>query len=404
LLGMLPDAVARLIGSGSALWRSGANLQVQAAGMPASLALKVTGDLGDLRLEASPMLDLAAGKWAGSLTLRHPGAPRFAEALGMLSAASWLGDGSLSLVAQLSGAGGRLAADSFDLTAGTLHAAGALALQRTERGSSVTGRVSAEVLPLPLPYLRSPDPLPISGLPGWEGSVKLAAGRVLLGQSPALEQATGTLVLANGLVRIEGLTGRLGGGAVSLTLGLDGRTEPPAWTLTGQISDAVLSGPLFDLPLDLTAGVVSGSATLRAAGHSPAALLATLTGEMSLTVRDGSLAGVGLARMNGSLRDAEVVAGMNGGSTPFDRLAVTAGLDHGDVRMDGTRLEGPAGGIVFAGVIDLPGAMADLRLSVSPAVPEPPSIGLWLTGPFDEMRRTPELAGLILWHGEHPTP
>jgi len=115
---------------------------------------------------------------AGPITLRHPGAPRLAEALGIANATAWLGDGSLSLVAQVSRNGGRFAADSFEVTAGSLHASGALAVQATPSGPSVTGRIAAETLPLPLPSLRSADPLPFAWLTGWQAAVKLDVGRV----------------------------------------------------------------------------------------------------------------------------------------------------------------------------------------------------------------------------------
>ena len=194
------------------------------SGMPEALGLRVAAELGDLRLEAQPVIDLPGGRWSGPLTLRHPGAPRLAEALGLTGVPAWLGDGSLSLVSQLSAAPGRLAAESFDLTAGALRASGALALDRGEV-RRLTGRVAADTLPLPLPYLRSPDPLPFGALAAllgsWQGAVRVEAGRVLAGFSPVLDKAAATLALDGGVLRAEGLEGQLAGGTLAGTASLD---------------------------------------------------------------------------------------------------------------------------------------------------------------------------------------
>ncbi len=414
LAALLPDQLAFLASRVPGLWRSPANLQVLASGGPEQLGLKITGDVGDLRLEAQPTLDLNAGTSAGVVTLRHPGAPRLLEALGVPGAPSWLGDGSLSLVAQISVGGGKIAADSFDITAGALRARGMLAVQRTATGNSISGRVTAETLTLPLPYIRSPDPMPLAALAGWQGSVKLEAGQVLAGMSPVLEQLSATLNLADQALRIEGLTARLGGGAVQATFGMDFKTTPPDLSLTAQVAGAQVSSPLLDLPVDLTEGTLDGRVSLTAAGYSPAALLATLGGELNLSVRDGVLAGVDLAAIDlaQDLPDAAVARALEGGTTPFVRLDVSAKADGGNVRLDSATAVGPAGTIAIAGSFNLPGAAADLRLALRPKLPDsldaaqgavPPEIGLRLNGALDALHRTPELADLTSWRAAHAT-
>ena len=402
LADLLPDSLAFLGRSAAALWRSPLTIQIQASGAPESLGLRVTADLADLRLDAQPTLDLRSGKWSGALTLHHPGAPRLAEALGITSAPDWLGDGSFSLVAQLSAADQRIAADSFDLAAGELRASGMLALQRTDSGSTVTGQVSAETLPLPLPDLHAPDPLPTEALAGWQGSVKLEAGQVLLGLSPTLQHAAATVTLSGGLLRIESLSARLGGGAFtgsfSLDTGnLDTGAQPPAAALDAQLAGASVSGPLFDLPLDLNAGALDAAVSLTAAGHSPAALLATLSGRLRLSVQNGMLAGIDLDRATGDLPDAGIRTALSGGSMAFDRLDITARADHGSVQITQAELRAASGTIGVTGSIDLPGSAADLRLALRPAVPNPPEIGLRLNGPLDALRRIPELAAVARW-------
>jgi hypothetical protein len=404
LASMMPERLGFLTGNDSALWRSAATLQVQASGAPATLGLKVAADLGDIRLEALPTLDLPAGKLAGSLTLRHPGAPRLAESLGLRGAAAWLGDGSLSLVAQISAGDGRVSADSFDLTAGTLRAGGSLAWQAGDGAGSFTGRIAAETLPLPLPYLRSPDPLPVAALQGWQATLRLEAGHVLLGQVPALEQASGTLTVADGVLKLDHVTGKLADGTLGLNASLDTHSEVPALAVDGKLTGAAIDGPLFDLPLDLMAGTLDGTAQLTATGHSPAALLATLQGDLGFSVSDGVLVGVRLASATGGLSDAVVKAAMAGGNTPFATMKGTAQVAKGAIQFGPTQISGPEGEIAMSGGVDLTRTTADLRLEMKPAMPDPPSLGLRLTGPLDALQRTPELADLIRWRADHPAP
>jgi uncharacterized protein involved in outer membrane biogenesis len=261
----------------------------------------------------------------------------------------------------------------------------------------VTGQVIAEMLPLPLPVLHASDPLPVAWLSGWQGSVKLEAGQVLLNQWPAAQRVAATLSLAGGLLRIEGLSARLGGGTLSGAFSLDSGAEPPGLTLDAELAGVSVSGPLFDLPLDLTAGALDASLSLTAAGHSPAALLATLNGALRLTVQNGVLQGIDLDRATGDLPDSAVSSALSGGSMAFDRLDVTATAEHGSVQMKQAELRAVSGTIGITGNIDLPGAAADLRLALRPAVPNPPEIGLRLNGPFDALRRIPELAAVTRW-------
>jgi uncharacterized protein involved in outer membrane biogenesis len=401
LAALLPERLAFLAQRAPDLWHAPITLQLLASGAPDALALKLTADIADLRLEAQPTLNLPARTWTSTITLRHPGASRLAEMFGIADARAWLGDGSLSLVAQLTGDDTRIAADSFNITAGTVHTTGALALQQTPDGPSLTGQVTAETLALPLPAMRSTDPLPLGALAGWQATVNLQAGHLLLGQWPALEQAAATLTLSDGMFDIEGLSAKLGGGTLTATLSLDAREKPPVATVQAQIMGAVLNGPLFDLPFDLTAGTLDASASFTALGYAPAALLATLGGDLHLTVLGGTLAGVDLPRAGGDLANAAVGAALAGGSTPFDRLDVAARLQRGDLQLGQAQLNAASGSILFSGGIDLPTAVVDARLGLHPAVPDAPEIGLRLSGPLGAPLRIPELAEVARWRAAH---
>jgi hypothetical protein len=393
----LPERLGFLRHGAPLLWRAAASAEVLGSGPPDQLALQVTADLGDLRLEAQPTLNLAHDTWRAALTLRHPGAPRLLEAFGLTPTPAWLGDGSFALVAQASGTADRVSADNFDLNAGALHASGALAVDAIAAMPTLTGHVTAETLPLPLPMARSPDPLPLWLLAGWGGSVKLQAGHVLAGWLPVLTDAQATVTLGKGVLRIDGIAGRMSGGSFAGTASLDTSVEPPSVALRGTLSGATVTAPQFDLPLDITGGTLDVGVAVGAAGHAPAALLATLDGDVSVLAHSGTLRGVALGHADGNLSDEAVAAALGQGATWFDTLQVQAHAERGVFTLQRSGFTAEAGEATLDGLIDLPDRSADLHLVFRPAGTAAPPIGLRLTGPFDAIRRTPELAELTRW-------
>jgi hypothetical protein len=402
LAALLPDNLAFLAREAPHLWQTAANVQVLGSGAPDRLALKISADLADLRLEAEPTLDLTRNTWTATTTLRHPGAPRLVQAFGLAGAAGWLGDGSLGLIAQLSGAPGRLSADSFDLTAGGLRATGALLLDRSGAAPMLSGHIAAETLPLPLPSPRAVEPLPVDLLHGLGVAVKLRADHVLAGLVPVLSHAEATLAVQDGTLRLD-LTGAgLAGGGVVGVATLDARTDLPALNLAFGITGAHIEGPLFGLPLDLSGGSLEAHVGVTASGHAPAAMLATLAGDMSLTVRNGVLAGIDLARAGPMLSDDGLQAMLAGGTTPFETLTLGARAERGVLRLQDAAMTDPTAGITAEGMIDLPGQNLDLHLALRPPVPDPPTIGLRLSGPWSALQRAPELGDLARWREAHP--
>jgi len=387
------------------LARGPGSLSLTLSGPPDALAARLMLEGGGVRLEARPVLALAARRWTGPVTLHHPGAPRLLETLGMPGTAPWLGDGSMSLLAQVQAAPGRIVVERFDLVAASLRAAGQLTLE----GRGVTGQVTAEVLPLPLPYPRGRDPLPFWALHGWDAALKVEAAQVLLGQAPALQALSADVVVGGGALRLPRVSAGLMGGVLSGTALVDAAADPPRVALAAELSGAAVTGPVLDAPLDLASGALDGRLDLSAAGHSPAALLATMSGTAGLGVQDGTLAGLDLPAAAAALADpgqaglpARIRAALLGGTTAFSKLALPMRVQRGVIALDGT-LAAPSGSIDLAGAMDLLGA-ADLRLLLRPVAPDPqpgPELGLLLTGPLGAAR-TPELAGLSRWLAERP--
>ncbi len=387
------------------LLRGPGTLSMTLSGPPDALAARVVAEGGGLRMEAQPTVALAARRWTGPVTLHHPGAPRLLAALGLPGAAAWLGDGSFSLVAQVAATPGQVVLNRFDLVAGSLRASG----QVTFENRGVAGQVAAEVLPLPLPYLRGRDPLPVGVLRGWTATLHVDAGQVLLGAAPAVEALSADLILRDGVLRLPRASASLLGGALTGTAQLDASADPPQVAATASLKGASLPGPALDAPVDLTGGTLDGQLDLQASGYSPAALLATATGTARIHGEDGTLAGLDVpaaAKALDATDPAEMAAAVRAallrGATPFSRLELGLDLHRGIAALSGL-VTAPSGEVAISGSLDLLG-LTDVRLLVRPSAPPPapgPELGLLLTGP-SAAQRTPELAGLSRWLASRP--
>ena len=397
---LLPPGWAPLLGQPIALRLSG-------GGPPEAVAVRAEGDVGSLRLETAATLDTRARRGSGTLTLRHPGAPRLLAPLLGADVGTWLGEGSFSVIASLSGQLGAaagppsLAADRLDLVAGTLRLRSQLALALGGPRPRLTGRIAAERLPLPTPALRGTTPLGFDRLGLLDADLALEAGRVEpLGWTP-LDAASAALKLEAGTLRLANLQGRLAGGSLRGRVSAEGLASPPRLALEARLDDATIGEPLFGLPLDIGAGRVEAEAALQATGHSMAALTATLGGTAALTVHDGTLVGADLAALQAAVAapgDGQALrAALAGGATAFERLEAKASLAGGRITLADAGITSDAGGAATAsGSIDLARGALDLRLAARP-VAEAPEVALRLSGPLAEPRRLPDLAPFLLW-------
>jgi hypothetical protein len=368
-----------------------ASLRLAGAGPADALALTLTGEIEALRIEAAPRLDLSAGRLAGTVTLRHPGASRLAALLSGEPGWEWLGEGSFSLVAAVALAPGRLALDPFDLVAGEARLSGGLAL--APEGAVLSGRIAAEVLPLPVPPLGGSQPLPLGWLGAGRADVALAAAQVRVRGGPVLTEAAARLVLAPGRAALEGVAARVSGGSLAGSLAITTEGSLPRLALSARLAGAALTGPLSGLPLDLSAGQYDVAAELSAAGYSPASLIAGLSGEVELSGVNGVLVGFDLpAAAAAAMRadPAEAAGGLgaalSGGATAFERLAVTLRIEDGRARVGLAELLAE-GGIAARGMggADLARQLLDLRVEARGA--DGPPFGVRLFGPAEAPRR-----------------
>jgi uncharacterized protein involved in outer membrane biogenesis len=385
---------------------------VQASGPPNELALNLEADLADAQLLARPVINLQARSLIGPVALRHPGAPRLLELLGINGTAAWLGDGSLSILSQVSATPDAISADHFELTAGSLRATGQLAVAIGAAGGSagpvsVHGRLTADTLPLPLPYVRSPTPLPFQLLHGWSADIRLEAGQVLAAGVPVLDKLATRIELADGQLKLEGLTARLDDGALAGDASLDTAAGPPTLTLHASLTGATVRQPALDFPWDITSGALDATCDVHAAGFAPAAMLSTLSGGGRLDAHDGRLSGLDLAAVTAPLRstaavpeataEATVREALTHGSTSFTRFEIPFTAAHGAVNVVGAQMIAASGQADFSGSIDLTAPSADLTASITPAVPSPPQLRVRLSGALDAPSAIPELADLTRW-------
>ncbi|MDT8332485.1 AsmA-like C-terminal region-containing protein [Roseomonas gilardii] len=384
-------------------------LRLSGGGPLDALGLRLEGDWSDLRLDSSGVLDLPERKLAGNVILRHPGVPRLVRDLtGWEGAEGWLGQGSMSLIANVTAGPRGVSSDRFDLVAGTLRTGGqlSLAFAGSEAGAArprLTGRLMAEDLPLPAPVLDA-RPLPLDPLRLLDLDVAVAAGRIGPWGGPLLEHSESTVRLLDGLLEVDVVRGRLRGGDASGRLALRAAEDVPRLELQGRIAGGALEGALTGWPLDLRDGEGDAVLRLSAQGRSPSAMLATLGGEGSLEWRQGVLLGIdgaaalAAARMPGTQAEARLRQALSGGETPFDRLTMALQLQDGRARITSGEITATDLLLGLGGEIDLTRRMLDLGLSLR--IPDGPEVRLRLAGPDAAPKRVPELTPWLLWRAE----
>ncbi len=401
-LTLLRAALAPFWGGAPALeplLRGPGSLLVLAAGPMEAVTGRVQLELSDVRVEVRPTVNIPARQWSGPLTLHHPGAPRLLETLGLSGTAAWLGDGSLSLVGQVAVSPKRIEVAGATLAAGAMRVSGHVVAE----GKRVFGQLGFETMSLPSVYPRSPDPLPLAWLRGWQAALRIEAAEIQVVLEPVLHAAAADVTLGDGVLRVLRGVAHAEGGVLNGGATLDASTEPPGIAVQAQAAGLPLAAPVFDTPLDLVGGRLDATGEMSASGYSPAALLATLNGSAKVRIRDGMAAGFDLGEAAAALERPDprsateaARAALLGGSTAFGTLDAPLTVERGVVSAQ-ARLATTAGAASLGGSVDLLGNSIDLRLTLQPAAAGAPALGERLTGPPGAPVRTPELAGLARW-------
>jgi uncharacterized protein involved in outer membrane biogenesis len=285
-----------------------------------------------------------------------------------------------------------------------------LALTGFDAGRPVlSGSLDADTLPLPLPYARSPEPWPLGPLQRWQAHLALRASHVLIGLSPALENAAASLSLVGGTLRLDDGAATLAGGKLTGRASLEA-SSPPRVALTAKLAGAMLAGPLLESVVDVSAGRLDATADVSASGYSPAGVLATVSGTAQATIHDGVLTGLDAVGATAALPSqtpsagpsptevqAAVARALQSGTTRFNQLDLTLTAAKGVVTASQGEIDMGPVHIGIAGSVNLPEAAVDARLLLQPVASGSPPIGLRLIGPSSNPVRTVELAGVAAW-------
>ncbi|WP_424811571.1 AsmA family protein [Roseococcus sp. YIM B11640] len=378
-------------------------LRASGGGPLDALALRVEGDFAEARLEAQATIDQPQERFQSTLTLRHPGAARMFGTLGQRQAPAWIGEGSFSLIAPITGRRGSWTAESLELVAGGLRGRGQLALNTAAERPALSGRFAFERLLLP--SWRGAE---LTRWPPLDFDLALSAESLQPEGLPTLEQASAHLRGDGQAVKLEDFRAALGGGTVEGSLAWQ-RTDQPRLALAGRFADIVLTGPLTDRPVDIGSGRLSGELDLRSGGHAPESVIAGLTGTAQVTLRDGVVLGLDSAAAAAALgqsnpRDVESTlrTALSGGATPVERGSARLTIENGRVNFTEATLSGEGGLLLgLAGQIDLPRDVLDLNLTL-PVAEGAPETGLRLTGSSRTPRRLVQIAPWLRWRAEHP--
>ena len=391
-----------------------ATLTIRAAGPPEALSGRLMADLSDIHLEAAPVVDTNTGRVTGTLAVHHPGAPRLLRVLGLDTLANAVGEGSFSFLTQVVATPGELRLDPLQLSAGSTRIAGALAA--TLRGTpAISGRLTAESLAIPTTVALS-TPLPTGLLANWRATLRLEAKAITLaGRRLATDLATNATLADNRLTLANG-TATLSGAPATFDLSLDAGVDPPTLTTRAALTGAALPNPPADPPAEgvtLYAGSLDSRLDLHAAGHSPAALLTTLSGQAHLTIHHAQLQGMDLPAASQaaakppvppleSILDA-VRTALTSGTGTFALWDTDLSVQNGLVTLDHGVFTDAAGSTSVTGTFYVPTATLDARIT-RPATRDAPGYAVALTGAPPHLIRTPELAGLARQLAEAPTP
>jgi uncharacterized protein involved in outer membrane biogenesis len=250
------------------------------------------------------------------------------------------------------------------------------------------------------------------GAPRGHVALAVRAQHVLAAGRPLFAPLSGDVALTAGRLRLDARRAGLAGGTLQGSATLDLAAEPPHLSVQASVRDAAIAGGLTGLPVDVVAGRATGQGSLAADGHSTAAMLASMQGEVSAQVLAGSLQGVALAEIPADLPPLAVAAALSGGVTAFDRADFTIRLDHGIATLADGRVALASGAVTVGGSEDLAQGAPDLLLTYRPAIPASPrdpalaapAIGLRLLGARGRVQRIAELAPLARWRAARSQP
>ncbi|MBY0431613.1 MAG: AsmA family protein, partial [Rhodospirillales bacterium] len=249
----------------------------------------------------------------------------------------------------------------------------------------------------------SQEPLDLDWLNGFDAEVKLTAPALTYEQY-RLDNAALTLLVADGAMALQPLTGTLFGGGLNLRggLGADGQASLLLDVAGAQMRQALLKAAA----MDIAGGTLATNMRLNSVGHTVHDLIARLDGQAKLEVHDGAVNGFDLQAVNQRLNNIDnpasllslVQAGLTGGQTRFSALTGTFKVDKGVVITRDLALQAEGGTAQAVATVNLPAYTIDSRTEFRLAEhPAAPPLVLRLQGSLENPRKVFDINALQSW-------
>jgi AsmA protein len=280
----------------------------------------------------------------------------------------------IAITAKVNGGPNALTLGDATVTSAGQTLEGAIAISDAGGRPAVSGTLAAETLAL-TPLLGPPDrifdpaggwstkPFAFGPLKTFDLDLRLSAAHLDVYGLP-LADAAASLILTDGklniaLIEASAYGGRLKGEAAAFV----GRNVK--MSARGQLVDADLGAAIGDFGRPLATGRGGGRFSVAAAGASPAAAIASLTGTASLEAADGSILGVNLeeALRRSRRRPIDVERDMRLGGTAFDKVDVSFALDDGRAQVGHGVMTSHGVTAELSGLIDLVARSWDLQVN-----------------------------------------
>lgn len=403
------------------LRRFGLISQTNGASMPLMLDFSAQGSGENLRL--SGQFDLIGGRGGLSgnvadpfgtpkfdvyLTAGHPELSDLIRGLGLKfnPAAGSLGE--ISLAVAVTGTEAQLDLTGIEAVIGPTRVSGDLRYEGTRARPRLSGRLTADRLPLHhfMPKTTAgAEEATLAGGRRWsrnamelgllretETDLTLTLGELQY-EEYIFTNATLSARLQDGILRIPDLRGRLFGGDVEISASLDANALPAfetSFALRRMNLDAVFAAAAAMRP---ATGRLTLNGIFTARGATQAEMISNLNGRADVAATDGVIKGIDIDRLSERLGTLQrlpdflslLATALHGGETPYSSITTEVVAENGILKMD--RLAGQITGATLDGQarVDLPnwnmGATAKMKLLEPQDVPP---IGVDITGPVSQ--------------------
>ena len=241
----------------------------------------------------------------------------------------------------------------------------------------------------------SSQPFDLAGLSVMDADLSVAA-KSLTWRQFRVDGPTIKGTLADGLLTLSELAGRMFDGAFRLAGRLDAR-RTPALDGTVTVEKANVGKALLQTTeFDIGGGITDFTLRVAGAGASPRVMVGSLSGSGKIASRDGVVKGFNLQAVSDRLKNLDKAidflslfsSSMGGGQTRFSRLDGTFDIKNGVIRSNDLKLAADAGAMTAAGYADLPRWHMDFNGEFHLTEhPKAPPFGMRAVGPLDDPRR-----------------